>query len=61
MVALIEGGSFYRPENTGTGPMVLMGTRTGPNSENKHIDYVTRKDVRGIRETVRSRSESTEH
>ena len=47
MVALIEGGSFYRLENTGEGPMVLMGTRTGPNSENKHIDYVTRKDIRG--------------
>jgi mannose-6-phosphate isomerase-like protein (cupin superfamily) len=59
MVALIEGGSFYRLENTGSGPMVLMGTRTGPNSENKHIDYVTRKDMKGPDGRVRSRSETT--
>ncbi len=49
MVALIEGGSFYKLENTGDGPMVLMGTRTGPHKDNKHIDYQTRKDMRGIR------------
>jgi mannose-6-phosphate isomerase-like protein (cupin superfamily) len=55
MVALIEGGSFYRLENTGTGPMILMGTRTGPNSANKHIDYATREDMRGKRDHVRSR------
>jgi mannose-6-phosphate isomerase-like protein (cupin superfamily) len=61
VVAVIEGGSFYRLENTGQGPMVLMGTRTGPNSENKHINYETGTDVRGIRETVRSRSASSEH
>ncbi len=56
MVALIEGGSFYRLENTGEGPMVLMGTRTGPNSENKHIDYVTRKDIRAERRSRHARS-----
>jgi mannose-6-phosphate isomerase-like protein (cupin superfamily) len=55
MVALIEGGSFYRLENTGTGPMILMGTRTGPNSANQHIDYATRQDMRGKRDHVRSR------
>ena len=49
MVALIEGGSFYKLENTGTGPMVLMATRTGPHEDNKHIDYETRKDMRGVR------------
>jgi mannose-6-phosphate isomerase-like protein (cupin superfamily) len=49
MVALIEGGSFYQLENTGDGPMVLMGTRTGPSDANKHIDYETRKDMRRIR------------
>ena len=49
MVALIEGGSFYKLENTGTGPMVLMGTRTGPHKDNQHINYETRKDMRGIR------------
>jgi hypothetical protein len=48
-VALIEGGSFYKLENTGTGPLVLMGTRTGPHSANKHINYETGKDMRGIR------------
>ncbi len=51
MVALINGGSFYQLENTGTGPMVLMGTRTGPNSENKHINFDTKEDLLGIRET----------
>ncbi len=49
MVALIEGGSFYQLENTGTGPMVLMATRTGPHEDNKHIDYETGKDMRGAR------------
>jgi len=29
--------------------MVLMATRTGPHEDNKHIDYETRKDMRGIR------------
>jgi mannose-6-phosphate isomerase-like protein (cupin superfamily) len=51
MVALIQGGSFYSLENTGTGPMVLMGPRTGPNSANKHINYETRQDTRGTRPT----------
>ncbi len=46
VVALIEGGTFYQLENTGKGPMVLMGTRTGPNSANQHINYETRKDMR---------------
>ena len=46
MVALIQGGSFYQLENTGTGPMILMGTRTGPNSANQHINYETRRDMR---------------
>ena len=53
MVALIEGGSFYRLENTGKGPMILMGTRTGPNSANKHINYETGKDIKGTTELVR--------
>jgi hypothetical protein len=43
MAALITGGSFYQLENTGGGPMILMGHR----SDNvMHIDYVTRQDVR---------------
>ncbi len=44
MTALIEGGSFYQLENTGDGPMVMLGTRTGPNSANKHINYETGED-----------------
>jgi mannose-6-phosphate isomerase-like protein (cupin superfamily) len=51
MAALIEGGSFYQLENTGDGPMVLMGTRTGPNSANTHINYDTKEDVLNIRDT----------
>ncbi len=49
VTALINGGSFYQLENTGTGPMVLMGTRTGPHSDNKHINYDTKSDVRDSR------------
>ena len=49
VVALIQGGSFYQLENTGKGPMILMGTRTGPNSANQHISYETGKDIRGQR------------
>lgn len=44
MTALIEGGSFYQLENTGDTHMILMGTRTGPNSANTHINYETGKD-----------------
>lgn len=51
-VALIEGGSFYKLENTGDGPMVMMATRTGPSSANKHISYETREHVDPL---VRSR------
>jgi len=28
MAALITGGSFYQLENTGQGPMILMGHRS---------------------------------
>ena len=28
--ALITGGSFYTLENTGDGPMIMMGNRSGP-------------------------------
>ena len=46
MAALIQGGSFYQLENSGDGPMVMMGNRTGHEDDIKIIDYVTRKDVR---------------
>ena len=46
MAALITGGSFYQLENTGDGPMVLMGNRSGSQDTIKHIDYETREDRR---------------
>ena len=45
IAALIQGGSFYQLENTGKGPMVLMGNRSGPQEDIKHINYETRKDI----------------
>jgi len=44
--ALITGGSFYKLENTGDGPMIMMGNRSGPANKIQIIDYITRKDVR---------------
>jgi mannose-6-phosphate isomerase-like protein (cupin superfamily) len=44
--ALITGGSFYQLENTGSGPMIMMGNRSGPAENIPLIDYVTRKDIR---------------
>ncbi len=46
MAALITGGSFYQLENTGDGPMVLMGNRSGSQDDIKHINYETREDTR---------------
>ena len=46
MAALVTGGSFYQLENTGEGPMVLMGNRSGSQDNIKIIDYKTRKDLR---------------
>lgn len=45
MVALITGGSFYQLENSGNGPMVMMGNRSGSTENVKIIDYKTRKPV----------------
>ena len=47
MAALINGGSFYKLENTGEGPMIMMGNRTGPQDDIMIIDYETRKDIMG--------------
>ncbi len=44
--ALVTGGSFYQLENTGAGPMILMGNRSGSQEDIKIIDYKTRKDLR---------------
>ncbi len=46
MAALITGGSFYRLENTGAGPMIMMGHRSGSQDTVKIIDHATRKDIR---------------
>jgi mannose-6-phosphate isomerase-like protein (cupin superfamily) len=46
MAALINGGNFYQLENTGSGPMILMGHRSGSQETTKIIDYKTRKDIR---------------
>ena len=53
--ALIPGGSFYQLENTGQGPMVLMGNRSGSRHENMIIDYETGKDLRGFTPAKRFR------
>ncbi len=46
MAALITGGSFYQLVNSGSGPMILMGHRSGSQDNVKIIDYVTRQDIR---------------
>jgi len=50
--ALIRGGSFYQLENSGTGPMIMMGTRSGSQDDIKHINYETREDLRAGGGTV---------
>jgi hypothetical protein len=44
--ALIHGGEFYQLENTGTGPMIVMFTRSGFRDDVEHINCETRKDLR---------------
>jgi hypothetical protein len=48
MVATITGGSFYQLENTGSGPMVLMGNRSGPSEAIQHINHELRKDIKKL-------------
>ena len=45
MVAMITGGSFYGLENTGSGPMIMMGNRSGSNENLKTISYATGKEI----------------
>ena len=45
MTATITGGSFYQLENTGSGPMIMMGNRSGPTESLQKIDYATRKNT----------------
>ena len=46
MSALITGGSFYQLDNSGDGPMVMMGTRSGHKDANQHILHSTRENKR---------------
>jgi mannose-6-phosphate isomerase-like protein (cupin superfamily) len=54
MAALITGGSWYWLENTGDGPMVMMGTRSGSSEGTVKIDYETRQPV--VENHVRGRA-----
>ncbi len=58
MAALINGGSFYQLENTGEGPMILMGHRSGSQETTKIIDYKTREDIRakGLEPVIANRN-----
>ena len=46
MVAMITGGSFYQLENAGSGPMVMMGNRSGSQEILKTISHATGKEIR---------------
>jgi len=35
-------------ENSGAGPMVLMGNRSGPSEAIQHINYELRKDIKTL-------------
>jgi mannose-6-phosphate isomerase-like protein (cupin superfamily) len=48
MVATITGGSFYQLENSGNGPMIMMGNRSGPSEAIQHINYELRKDIKKL-------------
>ncbi len=42
-VVLITGGTYYRLENTGPGPLVFMGHNSKPTETMKTVEYDTRK------------------
>jgi mannose-6-phosphate isomerase-like protein (cupin superfamily) len=46
MAGLITGGSFYQLENTGTGPMVMMGHHSKSTQESKTILHETREELK---------------
>jgi mannose-6-phosphate isomerase-like protein (cupin superfamily) len=48
MVATITGGSFYQLENSGDGPMIMMGNRSGPSEAIQHINYELREDIKKL-------------
>ena len=45
MVALITGVSFYQLENSGDGPMIMMGNRSGSSEEISTIGYESRQEL----------------
>src|SRR5579862_8956245 len=45
MVALITGGSFYELQNSGDGPMVMMGVRSRCSETTKTIAFETREEI----------------
>lgn len=45
MAGLITGGSFYQLENTGTGPMVMIGHQSRATETLKTILYETREEL----------------
>src|SRR5437667_11084872 len=48
-LASVTGGTFYYLENTGTGPMVMVGNGSGERAKDMKIDYETRKNSRGAK------------
>jgi len=47
MLASVTGGTFYYLENTGSGPMLMVGNGSGERAASAKIDYETRKSTRG--------------
>lgn len=47
MLASVTGGTFYYLENTGDGPMMMVGNGSGDRKTSAKIDYETRKSTRG--------------
>ncbi len=45
MLATITGGSFYQLENSGDGPMIMLGNRSGNQDATLKIDYETRQPI----------------
>ncbi|MBM2809504.1 MAG: Cupin 2 protein [Chloroflexi bacterium] len=55
MAGLIEPGSFYQLENSGDGPMVLLGHHTLASQKEKTILYETRSEM--VRPGLRTATE----
>ena len=60
MAALITCGSFYQLVNTGDGPMIMMGHRSGNQDNVAIIDYATRQDIRKTGSPKVRRAEAAE-